>query len=149
MSLNVLVIGNGGREHAITWRLAQSPLVSKIYVAPGNGGTSTADDKVVNVPDLSGSPKHFDGLQKFALEKNIGLVVPGPEQPLVDGITSVFTKVGIPVFGPSAKAATMEGSKAFSKSFMAKHNIPTAQFKTSPTWRPPENTFRKSTTRLC
>ncbi|KAM3126077.1 phosphoribosylamine-glycine ligase [Candidozyma auris] len=129
MSLNVLVIGNGGREHAITWRLAQSPLVSKIYVAPGNGGTSTADDKVVNVPDLSGSPKHFDGLQKFALEKNIGLVVPGPEQPLVDGITSVFTKVGIPVFGPSAKAATMEGSKAFSKSFMAKHNIPTAQFK--------------------
>lgn len=129
MSLNVLVVGNGGREHAITWRLAQSPLVLKIYVAPGNGGTSTADDKVVNVPDLSGSPKHFDGLQKFALEKNIGLVVPGPEQPLVDGITSVFTKVGIPVFGPSAKAATMEGSKAFSKLFMAKHNIPTAQFK--------------------
>lgn len=129
MSLNVLVVGNGGREHAITWRLAQSPLVLKIYVAPGNGGTSTADDKVINVPDLSGSPKHFDGLQKFALEKNIGLVVPGPEQPLVDGITSVFTRVGIPVFGPSAKAATMEGSKAFSKLFMAKHNIPTAQFK--------------------
>ncbi|KAF3992856.1 hypothetical protein FT663_00766 [Candidozyma haemuli var. vulneris] len=129
MSLNVLVVGNGGREHAISWRLAQSPLVSKIYVAPGNGGTSTSDDKVVNVPELSGSPKHFDGLQKFALEKNIGLVVPGPEQPLVDGISTVFSKVGIPVFGPSAKAATMEGSKAFSKSFMDKHSIPTAQFK--------------------
>lgn len=129
MSLNVLVVGNGGREHAISWRLAQSPLVLKIYVAPGNGGTSTSDDKVVNVPELSGSPKHFDGLQKFALEKNIGLVVPGPEQPLVDGISTVFTKVGIPVFGPSAKAATMEGSKAYSKTFMAKHDIPTAQFR--------------------
>lgn len=129
MSLNVLVVGNGGREHAISWRLAQSPLVLKIYVAPGNGGTSTSDDKVVNVPELSGSPKHFDGLQKFALEKNIGLVVPGPEQPLVDGISTVFSKVGIPVFGPSAKAATMEGSKAFSKLFMDKHSIPTAQFK--------------------
>lgn len=129
MPLNVLVVGNGGREHAISWRLAQSPLVLKIYVAPGNGGTSTSDDKVVNVPELSGSPKHFDGLQKFALEKNIGLVVPGPEQPLVDGISTVFSKVGIPVFGPSAKAATMEGSKAFSKLFMDKHSIPTAQFK--------------------
>lgn len=129
MSLNVLVVGNGGREHAISWRLAQSPLVLKIYVAPGNGGTSTSDDKVVNVPELSGSPKHFDGLQKFAVENNIGLVVPGPEQPLVDGISTVFTKVGIPVFGPSAKAATMEGSKAYSKTFMAKHNIPTAQFR--------------------
>lgn len=129
MSLNVLVVGNGGREHAISWRLAQSPLVLKIYVAPGNGGTFTSDDKVVNVPELSGSPKHFDGLQKFALEKNIGLVVPGPEQPLVDGISTVFSKVGIPVFGPSAKAATMEGSKAFSKLFMDKHSIPTAQFK--------------------
>lgn len=129
MSLNILVVGNGGREHAITWRLAQLPKVSKIYVAPGNGGTSTISDKVINVPELSGSPKHFDALQKFAIEKEIGLVVPGPEQPLVDGISSVFTKVGIPVFGPSAKAAVMEGSKAFSKLFMDKHNIPTARFK--------------------
>lgn len=129
MSLNILVVGNGGREHAITWRLAQLPKVSKIYVAPGNGGTSTISDKVINVPELSGSPKHFDALQKFAVEKEIGLVVPGPEQPLVDGISSVFTKVGIPVFGPSAKAAVMEGSKAFSKLFMDKHNIPTARFK--------------------
>lgn len=129
MSLRVLVVGNGGREHAISWRLAQSPRVDKIYVAPGNGGTSADDSKIVNVPELSGSPKHFDGLQKFALEKQINLVVPGPEQTLVDGITTVFTKVGIPVFGPSAKAAIMEGSKAFSKDFMAKHNIPTARFK--------------------
>lgn len=126
--LNILVIGNGGREHAIVWKLAQLPLVGHIYVAPGNGGTAF-NSKVTNVPNLSGSPKHFDDLQKFAVSKNIGLVVPGPEQPLVDGITSVFTAVGIPVFGPSAKAAVMEGSKAFSKQFMEKHNIPTARFK--------------------
>lgn len=129
MSLNILVVGNGGREHAITWRLAQSPKVQTIYVAPGNGGTSTFGSKVINVPELSSSPKDFDKLQQFALEKNIDLVVPGPEQPLVDGISSIFTKVGIPVFGPSAKAAMMEGSKAFSKIFMDKHNIPTARFK--------------------
>lgn len=129
MSLNILVVGNGGREHAITWRLAQLSKVGKIYVAPGNGGTSTIGDKVINVPELSGSPKDFDALQKFAIDKKIDLVVPGPEQPLVDGISSVFTKVGIPVFGPSAKAAVMEGSKAFSKIFMDKHNIPTARFK--------------------
>lgn len=129
MSLNILVVGNGGREHAIAWRLAQSPKVQTIYVAPGNGGTSTFGTKVISVPELSSSPKDFDKLQQFALEKNIDLVVPGPEQPLVDGISSIFTKVGIPVFGPSAKAAVMEGSKAFSKIFMDKHNIPTARFK--------------------
>lgn len=126
--INVLIIGNGGREHAITWRLSQSHKVKNIYVAPGNGGTAI-NGKVTNIPELSGSPKHFDALQKFAVEKDIGLVIPGPEQPLVDGITSVFTKVGIPVFGPSAKAAYLEGSKAYSKLFMDKHNIPTAQFK--------------------
>lgn len=126
--LNVLIVGNGGREHAIVWRLSQSDLVKTIYVAPGNGGTEI-NQKVVNVPELSGSPKHFDGLREFALEKNINLVVPGPEQPLVDGITTVFQKIGIPVFGPSAKAAVMEGSKAFSKEFMDRHNIPTARFK--------------------
>lgn len=128
-SLNILVVGNGGREHAITWRLAQSKSVNTIYVAPGNGGTSTIGAKVVNVPELSGSPKDFAALQKFALEKSIDLVIPGPEQPLVDGITRVFTKVGIPVFGPSAKAAVMEGSKAASKDFMDKHQIPTARYK--------------------
>lgn len=128
-TLNVLVVGNGGREHAIIWKLGQSKLVQNIYVAPGNGGTSLIP-KVTNVPLLSGSPKDFDKLQKFAIEKDIGLVVPGPEQPLVDGISAVFTKVGIPVFGPSNKAARMEGSKAFSKVFMDKHNIPTARFST-------------------
>lgn len=128
MSMNILVVGNGAREHAIVWKLAQSNTVNKIYVAPGNGGTIVSS-KVQNVPELSGSPKHFDALAKFATEKKIDLAIPGPEQPLVDGITTVFQKIGIPVFGPSEKAAVMEGSKAFSKVFMDKHNIPTAQFK--------------------
>ncbi|EGV60437.1 hypothetical protein CANTEDRAFT_116475 [Yamadazyma tenuis ATCC 10573] len=126
--LNILVIGNGAREHAIVWKLAQSKSVSKIYVAPGNGGTQVSD-KVVNVPELSGSPKCFEALAKFSLEHQINLAIPGPEQPLVDGISTVFTKIGVPVFGPSEKAAVMEGSKAFSKVFMDKHNIPTARFK--------------------
>ncbi|CCG21155.1 Ade5,7 phosphoribosylamine-glycine ligase and phosphoribosylformylglycinamidine cyclo-ligase [Candida orthopsilosis Co 90-125] len=128
MSLNILVIGNGGREHAIVWRLLQSSSVNHIYVAPGNGGTTTQSSKVTNVP-ISSSPKDFQKLQDFAVEKKINLVVPGPEQPLVDGITQVFTSVGIPVFGPSAKAAIMEGSKAASKEFMERHQIPTARFK--------------------
>ncbi|KAI3405839.2 hypothetical protein KGF56_001446 [Candida oxycetoniae] len=127
MSLNILVIGNGGREHAIVWRLLQSSTVNHIYVAPGNGGTTTQSTKVTNVP-IGSSIKDFDKLQKFALDNKINLVVPGPEQPLIDGITQVFTNVGIPVFGPSAKAAIMEGSKAFSKNFMKKHNIATARY---------------------
>lgn len=127
MSLNILVVGNGGREHAIVWRLLQSPTVKHIFVAPGNGGTTTQSSKVTNVP-IGSSEKDFVQLQKFALENDINLVIPGPEQPLVDGITSIFTKVGIPVFGPSAKAAVMEGSKAFSKDFMKKHDIPTARY---------------------
>lgn len=128
MSMNILVLGNGGREHALVWKLASSPSVSKIYVAPGNGGTANAGDKVTNVPELTPSPSNFEALKKFALDKSINLVVPGPEQPLVDGISDVFAKVGIPVFGPSAKAAAFEGSKTFSKDFMAKHNIPTAAY---------------------
>ncbi|CAD1808734.1 unnamed protein product [Candida parapsilosis] len=128
MSLNIFVIGNGGREHAIVWRLLQSSSVNHIYVAPGNGGTTTQSSKVTNVP-ISSSPKDFQKLQDFAVEKKINLVVPGPEQPLVDGISQVFTSVGIPVFGPSAKAAIMEGSKAASKEFMERHQIPTARFK--------------------
>ncbi|SCV04694.1 LAME_0H20494g1_1 [Lachancea meyersii CBS 8951] len=128
MSLNILVLGNGGREHALVWKLAQSPSVGQIYVAPGNGGTAKIGGNVVNVGNLSPVPEHFDALQKFAVEHKVGLVVPGPEQPLVDGISDVFAKVGISVFGPSAKAALFEGSKTFSKDFMAKHQIPTARY---------------------
>lgn len=128
MSLNILVLGNGGREHTLVWKLCQSPSVKTVYVAPGNGGTATIGGKVVNVSTLGTSPSHFEELKKFALEKAINLVVPGPEQPLVDGISKVFQNIGIPVFGPSSEAAIFEGSKTFSKDFMEKHNIPTARY---------------------
>lgn len=125
--INVLVIGNGGREHALAWKLAQSPLAGKIYVAPGNGGTATMGTKVETV-SIGSSPADFSKLVEFATSKDVGLVVPGPEQPLVDGIADAFKHVGIPVFGPSTAAARMEGSKAFSKDFMKAYNIPTASY---------------------
>ncbi|KAI0463514.1 Bifunctional purine biosynthetic protein ade1 [Komagataella kurtzmanii] len=122
----ILVVGNGGRENALVWKLIQSPKVAKVYVAPGNGGTHELD-KVTNV-NIGSSKENFPQLVQFAQENNVDLVVPGPEQPLVDGIASWFTKIGVPVFGPSEKAALMEGSKTFSKDFMTKHGIPTAKF---------------------
>ncbi|KAJ1946882.1 Bifunctional purine biosynthetic protein ade1, partial [Kickxella alabastrina] len=125
--LKVLIIGSGGREHALAWALAKSGKVSKVFVAPGNGGTATASDKIENV-DIGHSKSDFPALVKFAQAQNVGLVIPGPEQPLVDGVTDAFKSVGIPTFGPSAKAAHIEGSKAFSKDFMKKHNIPTAAY---------------------
>ncbi|KAI0778429.1 aminoimidazole ribonucleotide synthetase [Trametes elegans] len=124
-ALRILVIGAGGREHALAWKLAQSPLVDRIFVCPGNGGTALAA-KTTNV-NLSASD--FPALVDFALKNEVSLVVPGPEQPLVDGVESFFRKVGIPVFGPTALAARMEGSKAFSKAFMDRHQIPTAKFR--------------------
>ncbi|KAI0734648.1 aminoimidazole ribonucleotide synthetase, partial [Fomitopsis betulina] len=125
MSLRVLVVGNGGREHALSWRLARSPLVDRIFVCPGNGGTAH-ELKTTNV-DISATD--FSALVHFAVANDVTLVLPGPEQPLVDGIEQHFRKVGIPVFGPSALAARMEGSKSFSKDFMARHKIPTAGYK--------------------
>ncbi|EIM92294.1 aminoimidazole ribonucleotide synthetase [Stereum hirsutum FP-91666 SS1] len=129
-ALKILVLGNGGREHALAWKLAQSDLVEHIYVCPGNGGTSSGSSKISNVSDVSAS--QFSLLVKWAVKNEINLVLPGPEQPLVDGVESYFRKVGIPVFGPSALAARMEGSKAFSKDFMARHNIPTAAYRIFP-----------------
>ncbi|KAI7908051.1 phosphoribosylglycinamide synthetase [Cokeromyces recurvatus] len=122
--LTLLIIGSGGREHAIAWKLAKSNKVQHIFVAPGNGGTST-ENKVTNV---NINVNEFDKLKEFAIENKVDLVIPGPEQPLVEGIQAIFRKVGIPCFGPSPKAAQMEGSKAFSKDFMKKHNIPTAAY---------------------
>ncbi|KAF8531918.1 phosphoribosylglycinamide synthetase, partial [Gautieria morchelliformis] len=124
-SLSILLIGSGGREHALAWRLAQSSLVKHIYVAPGNGGTQFGE-KCTNANIAADD---FVKLVKFAEDNEVNLVVPGPEQPLVDGIEAVFRKVGIPVFGPSASAARMEGSKAFSKQFMARRSIPTSEFR--------------------
>lgn len=124
--MRILIVGNGGREHALAWKLSQSPKVEQIYVAPGNGGTELVP-RTKNVP-INSSRENFENLANFAVANQIDLAIPGPEQPLVEGISSFFSKVGIPVFGPSEKAAKMEGSKTFSKDFMKKHNIPTAQF---------------------
>ncbi|KAI1335542.1 phosphoribosylamine--glycine ligase [Xylariaceae sp. FL0016] len=124
-SLRVLLIGNGGREHAIAWKLSQSPLVESIIAAPGNGGTATCP-KTVN--DSSVSADDFSALLQLARKNNINYVVPGPEAPLVAGAVDFFKAAGIESFGPSKKAARMEGSKTFSKDFMKKHKIPTAEF---------------------
>ncbi|TRM65924.1 aminoimidazole ribonucleotide synthetase [Schizophyllum amplum] len=126
MASRILILGSGGREHALAWKLAQSPAVDHIFVAPGNGGT----DLLPKTANVNIGVSDFPQLVEFAQKNEISLVLPGPEQPLVDGVETYFRKVGIPVFGPSAAAARMEGSKAFSKDFMARHNIPTAAFRT-------------------
>ena len=126
--LNILLIGNGGREHALAWKLNESPRVKVIYVAPGNGGTASSGlAKVKNVVNVK--VDDFQCLIDFAKEHAVNLVIPGPEAPLVAGIGDACRKAGIRCFGPSKAAARMEGSKTFSKDFMARHKIPTAKFK--------------------
>ncbi|KAI9291293.1 phosphoribosylamine--glycine ligase [Neoconidiobolus thromboides FSU 785] len=122
--LRILLLGSGGREHAIAWKLAQSQLVKAIFVAPGNGGI----ESIPKVKNVNIGVSDFDQLLKFAIENEINLLIPGPEQPLVEGVQNRFKKVGIPCFGPSELAARLEGSKAFSKDFMKKYNIPTARY---------------------
>ncbi|CCE35042.1 probable bifunctional purine biosynthetic protein [Claviceps purpurea 20.1] len=123
--IRVLLIGNGGREHALAWKLSQSARVEAIFVVPGNGGTATCP-KTTNVNSIS--PEDFPGLVEFSQENEVNLVVPGSEVPLVDGIEGFFQKVSIPCFGPSKEAARLEGSKTYSKDFMKKYNIPTAAY---------------------
>ncbi|ODA77080.1 hypothetical protein RJ55_07598 [Drechmeria coniospora] len=123
--VRILLIGNGGREHALAWKLSQSARVDSIFAVPGNGGTATLP-KVTNVTSVSA--QDFPGLVQFAVSNGVNLVVPGPEAPLVDGIEAFFRKAGIPCFGPSKEAARLEGSKTYSKDFMNKYNIPTAAF---------------------
>lgn len=123
--LRILLVGNGGREHALAWKLSQSARVESIIAVPGNGGTATCE-KVTN--NTSVKANDYPGLVAFAKENKINLVVPGPEAPLVDGIEDYFRAVGIRCYGPSKAAARMEGSKTFSKDFMKKHNIPTAAY---------------------
>ncbi|KAK3357233.1 phosphoribosylglycinamide synthetase [Lasiosphaeria hispida] len=124
-SLRVLLIGNGGREHALAWKLSQSPHVESIIAVPGNGGTAGVP-KVTNNDSVAADD--YSALAQLALKEGVNLVVPGPEAPIVDGIESYFRDVRIPCFGPSKDAARMEGSKTFSKDFMKKHNIPTATY---------------------
>ena len=114
--MNILIIGAGGREHALAWKAAQSPLADKIYVAPGNAGTAR-EPKMANVPI---GVDEIDALVEFAQQHAIGLTIVGPEAPLVAGIVDRFNAAGLPCFGPSAAAAQLEGSKVFAKDFMAR-----------------------------
>lgn len=120
--MNVLIIGNGGREHALAWKVAQSSSVSTVFVAPGNAGTAQETDvKNVNIDALD-----FPALADFAKTNDVGLTIIGPEAPLVAGVVDYFEKEGLAVFGPTQSAAQLEGSKAFTKDFLARHQIPTA-----------------------
>ena len=126
--MNILLLGSGGREHALAWKIAQSSKVSKLFIAPGNAGTATVGQNV----DINAN--EFDALKRFALDNDVQMVVVGPEDPLVNGIYDDFKNdvrtAHIPVIGPSRKGATLEGSKDFAKAFMARHAIPTARYKT-------------------
>ena len=122
--MKVLVIGNGGREHALAWKAAQSPLVSKVFVAPGNAGTALEP----NLENINIKATDIAGLLNFAQAQEIDLTIVGPEAPLVIGIVDSFQKAGLTIFGPSKAAAKLEGSKAFTKDFLARHHIPTAEY---------------------
>ncbi|HEV7779594.1 MAG TPA: phosphoribosylamine--glycine ligase [Luteibacter sp.] len=122
--MKVLVIGGGGREHALAWKLRQSPRVDEVIVAPGNAGTA-------NEPGVRNAPvaaTDIDGLLKLARDEGVGLTVVGPEVPLVAGVVDRFSEAGLRCFGPRAAAAQLEGSKAFAKAFLARHGIPTAHY---------------------
>ena len=127
--MNILLLGSGGREHALAWKIAQSALVENLYVAPGNAGTA---EVAINVDGLKADD--FEGVARFALEKSIDMLVVGPEDPLVKGVSNYFATREdlrhIPVIGPSQQGAQLEGSKDFAKAFMKRHGIPTAAYET-------------------
>ena len=122
--MKVLLVGNGGREHALAWKMAKSPKVTQVFVAPGNAGTSLES----NVENVAIASDDLEGLLAFAKENDVALTVIGPEAPLVAGIVDRFTAEGLRCFGPTQAAAQLEGSKAFTKDFLARHNIPTAAY---------------------
>lgn len=125
--MRILLLGSGGREHALAWKIAQSPKTEKLFIAPGNAGTASAGENVALKAD------DFDGIKKFVLDNNVNMVVVGPEDPLVKGIYDYFKNDAelscIPVIGPSKAGAELEGSKEFAKGFMKRHNIPTATYR--------------------
>ena len=123
--MKILVLGNGGREHALAWKLAQSPKVEKVFVAPGNAGTANEP----GVENVAIDPLDFPALVEFARQQDVSLTLVGPEAPLVAGVVDHFREHGLLCFGPTAAAAQLEGSKAFSKDFLARHNIPTASYR--------------------
>ena len=122
--MKILVVGGGGREHALAWKLAQSPAAEKVYVAPGNAGTA----REPGLENIALSAEDINGLLQFARDQAIDLTVVGPEVPLVKGIVDLFTDAGQRCFGPSLQAAELEGSKTFTKDFLARFNIPTADY---------------------
>ena len=126
--MKLLLLGSGGREHALAWKIAQSPKIEKLYIAPGNAGTSNAGENVAIKAD------DFEAIKAFVIDNNVNMVVVGPEDPLVKGVYDFFKNdealKNIPVIGPSKAGAVLEGSKEFAKEFMQRHNIPTAGYKT-------------------
>lgn len=122
--MKVLVIGGGGREHALAWKAVQSPLASKVFVAPGNAGTA----RETNLHNVAIAADDVQGLLAFALEQQIGLTIVGPEAPLAKGVVDTFRQHGLAIFGPTQAAAQLESSKAFAKDFLARHHIPTAAY---------------------
>ncbi|UYV18152.1 phosphoribosylamine--glycine ligase [Halomonas qaidamensis] len=124
--MNVLMIGGGGREHALAWKLAQSSDVEQVFVAPGNAGTAT-EPKLTNVAIEA---TDLDALVEFAQREQVALTVVGPEAPLVEGVVDRFQAAGLTIFGPSQRAAQLEGSKSFTKDFLARHQIPSAAYQT-------------------
>ena len=126
--MNVLILGSGGREHALAWKVSQSSSCNKLFIAPGNSGTSTVGENVeINVTD-------FEKIKALAINEEIEMIIVGPEGPLVNGVFDFFNNEPdlqhISVIGPSKKGAQLEGSKNFAKEFMARNNIPTAKYKT-------------------
>ncbi len=124
--MKVLIIGSGGREHALAWKVAQSPRVTEVHVAPGNAGTAL-EPRVRNVEVAA---EDVQGLLRHALAERIDLTIVGPEGPLVLGVVDAFKSAGLRCYGPSCDAAQLEGSKAFTKDFLQRHGIPTAAYGT-------------------
>lgn len=124
--MKVLIIGGGGREHALAWKAAQSPLVAQVFVAPGNAGTA----RETGLANVAIAADDLDGLLAFASDEGIDLTIVGPEAPLVAGVVDRFRDAGLAIFGPTAGAAQLEGSKSFTKDFLARHAIPSADYRT-------------------
>lgn len=122
--MKVLIVGGGGREHALAWKAAQSPRVKRVYVAPGNAGTAAEP----GIENINIAAEDIDKLLAFALSNDIGLTIVGPEVPLIKGIVDRFRQAGLPIFGPTQACAQLEGSKAYSKAFLERHHIPTAAY---------------------
>ncbi len=124
--MNILIVGGGGREHALAWKAAQSPLAERVFVAPGNAGTA----REPGMQNLAIDAEDIAGLLAFAQANAVGLTIVGPEAPLVAGVVDAFQAAGLPCFGPSRAAAQLEGSKSFTKDFLARHRIPSAAYRT-------------------